>query len=288
MSIFTEMFGKEKVIIAMVHFPPLPGQPLYDTGRGVAGLVDVVGRDLSILARSGVDGVIFCNEGDRPYRTTAGPETTATMAAVITQLASDITVPFGVDVLWDPNAAIALAAATGAAYVREVFTGAYAGDFGVWNTDPAAALALRRRLGAEHIRLFFNVTAEFAAPIAPRDIGTAARSAVFSSLADAVCISGPVTGLSAEMDDLLIAKQTVGATPVIANTGVRTTTVGDILATVDGCIVGTALKREGVTWNEVDESRVEQLLDAAASSGHWQRTPRSSGNLAGGERAASA
>ena len=273
---FQSMFGKPKAIIAMAHFPAMPGQPLHDARGGVAALVDAVRHDVEILAESGVDAVMFCNEGDRPYRTQAGPEVPAVMAAAITEIKRDLELPFGVDILWDPVAAIALARAVGAAFVREVFTGAYAGDFGIWNTDPAAALEYRRKIGADDVKLFFNVTAEFAAPVAPREIGLTARSAVFSSLADAVCVSGVVTGTGVDLADLAAAKEAVdGAVPIIANTGVAPATVAEILSVADGCIVGTALKRDGNTWNEVDADRVARFVAAAAESGEWE--PRAAG-----------
>jgi membrane complex biogenesis BtpA family protein len=271
MTVIDELFGKPKAIIAMAHFPPLPGQPLHDAERGMAGLRDAVRHDVEILADSGVDAVMFCNEGDRPYRTKVGPEVPGAMATVIAELRDSLPIPFGVDVLWDPVAAIGIAHATGASFVREVVSGAYAGDFGVWDTDPAATLSYRRQIGADGVRLFFNVTAEFAAPIAPRDIALTARSAVFSSLADAVCVSGVVTGSGVDVADLRAAKQAVGDdAAVIANTGVRPETVADMLAVADACIVGTALKRDGNTWNEVERQRVEQLVEAATSSGLWQ------------------
>jgi membrane complex biogenesis BtpA family protein len=280
----SELFGKSKAIIAMAHFPPMPGQPLHDVSKGVRGQRDAVARDVEILAASGVDAVMFCNEGDRPYTTTAGPEVPAVMASIIAELKADLPIPFGVDILWDPVSAIGLAHAVGASFVREVFTGAYAGDFGVWNTDPAASLSYRRHLAADDVKLFFNITAEFAAPIAPRDIGLTARSAVFSSLADAVCVSGVVTGSGVDVEQLRAAKDAVGdEAAVIANTGVRPETVAEMLSVADACIVGTSLKRDGSTWNEVDAERVERLVAAAAESGHWEPA-RPSAVRAGGDR----
>jgi membrane complex biogenesis BtpA family protein len=272
-TVLDELFAKPKAIIAMAHFPPMPGQPLHDERGGVQALLDAVGRDVEILARSGVDAVLFCNEGDRPYRTRVGPEVPAVMAAVITELKRELRIPFGVDILWDPRSALGLAHAVGARFVREVFTGAYAGDFGIWNTDPAESLSYRRQISADDVKLFFNVTAEFAAPIAPRDVGLAVRSAVFSSLADAVCISGVVTGSEVDVSQLRQARDAAGEdAAVIANTGVRPETVAEILRVADGCIVGTAIKRDGDTWNEVDEARVDRLVSAAVQSGVWEPT----------------
>lgn len=270
MNSIEEIFGAPKAIIAMAHFPPLPGQPLYDAGRGLAFIEETVRHDVDVLSASGVDGILFCNEGDRPYRTQAGPETVAVMASVIGRLAPSLELPFGVDVLWDPQAAIAIAAATGAAFVREVFTGAYAGDFGIWNTDPAAALRFRRAIGAERVRLFFNVSAEFAVPLDRREIELAARSAVFSSLADGICVSGSITGTAPDLTLVRRAKEAVGEVAVIANTGVRAESVGRFLASADAVIVGTALKVGGVTWNRVDPARVHAFVKAASESGAWR------------------
>jgi uncharacterized protein len=269
-----EIFNRPKAIIAMAHFPPLPGQPLYDAAAGIEGIRSTVAHDVEILNDSGVDGLLFCNEGDRPYRTKAGPETIAVMSAVIGSLRPEITIPFGIDVLWDPIAAIAIAAATGASFVREVFTGAYSGDFGLWNTDPAASLRFRREIGGQRIRLFYNVSAEFAVALAERDIELVARSAVFSSLADGICVSGSITGTAPDASLVRRAKQAVGDVPVIANTGVRPETVGAFLADADAVIVGTALKVDGVTWNRVDPGRVHEFLRAAHESGAWQGLPR--------------
>jgi membrane complex biogenesis BtpA family protein len=269
-NVFESIFGKPRAVIAMAHFPPLPGQPLYDAAAGLDGIRARVTRDLEVLGGSDVDAVMFGNEGDRPYRTHVGPETIATMAALITELKRDLPIPFGVDVLWDPIATIAVAKATGASFAREIFTGAYAGDFGIWNTDAAEALGFRRRIDASGIPLFFNIAAEFAAPLAPREIGLTARSAVFSALADAVCVSGALTGVGVDLGRLRTVKDAVGDVAVIANTGVTAETVSEILDVADGVIVGTSLKRDGLTWNEVDRDRVLRFVDAASRSGSWQ------------------
>ncbi|MDI6871109.1 MAG: BtpA/SgcQ family protein [Bacillota bacterium] len=260
---FTELFGTEKAIIAMAHFLPMPGSPLYNEAGGVEAIREWVRRDVHALQDGGVDAIMFCNEGDRPYNFKASPATLATMAAVIGQLLPEIRVPFGVDILWDPQAAIALAKATGARFVREVFTGTYASDMGLWDTSCGEALRFRRNIGAGEVRLFFNINAEFAAPIGQRPLSLIAKSAVFSSLADVVCVSGPMTGQSVEVSDLSVIKNALPDTPVVANTGVRAENVREILKIADGVIVGTTLKQDGNTWNPVDPDRVRRFVEAA-------------------------
>ena len=45
-------FGAAKPIIAMVHFPPLPGSPRYDAKRGMQWLVDSCAADIENLEAS--------------------------------------------------------------------------------------------------------------------------------------------------------------------------------------------------------------------------------------------
>jgi predicted TIM-barrel enzyme len=78
-----ETFGNRKPVIAMAHFPPLPGAPHYDADAGMDGILDYVSSDLKNLQDGGVDCLMFGNEGDRPYLLSASPESLAAMAAAI-------------------------------------------------------------------------------------------------------------------------------------------------------------------------------------------------------------
>lgn len=260
-SILETLFGRPRPVIAMMHLLPLPGRPLYDSHGGIAAIVDSLRRDLDILQESGVDGLLFCNEGDRPYPFHTDRAPIATMAAVIGELRPHIRLPYGVDLLWDPMAALAVAQAVRASFVREVFTGVYDSDMGLWQPDAASALDYRRQIGAEGVRLFFNIEPEFARPVSERPIGALARSVVVSSLADAILISGAMAGAEVDLDHIREAKATVPTTPVLANTGVKIETVRATLAVADGVIVGTGLKHDGYTWNPVDPGRVRRFMD---------------------------
>jgi hypothetical protein len=261
---FQRIFGEgRKPVIAMAHLGPLPGTPLYDETRGVPGIVADVERDLGVLLQFPFDAVMFCNEGDRPYSLKAGFEGVAVMTRVVTELAPDDR-PYGVDFLWDGKAALAMAAATGASFIREVVTGAYESDMGVWAPDAGDLLRYRRNLGAQHIAVFMNVTPEFASPMGSRTVGQMARSAAVSSLADAILVSGPMAGAAPDPARIREAKEAVGdLAPVLANTGAKAGTVAGFLEAADGVIVGSDLKTGGGTWNPVDPERVKRFLEAA-------------------------
>ena len=142
---------------------------------------------------------MFGNENDRPYEFRVDTASTATMAYVIGRVREKITVPFGVNVLWDPMSSMALAAATGASFVREIFTGTYASDMGPWTPDAGKAMRYRNRLGRPDMALLYNISAEFAWSLDRRPLLDRARSAVFSSIPDAILVSGQITGEAAPM-----------------------------------------------------------------------------------------
>lgn len=266
MTRFEKVFGRKKPVIAMVHLGAMPGTPLHDKAGGVEAILQGARADLAALQAAGVDAVMFGNENDRPYELKVDTATTATMAYVIGRLRDEITVPFGVNVLWDPMASVALASATGAAFLREIFTGTYASDMGIWAPDAGAAQRYQHRLGAEGVALLYNVSAEFAGSLDPRSLPDRARSAVFSSIPDAVLVSGAITGEAAAMTDLEAVKRVLPRTPVLANTGVKHATIDDVMRVADGCIVGSALKHGGDTWAAVDADRARDFMDRARAA----------------------
>ena len=257
---FNSVFGTTKPVIAMVHLGALPGSPLFNTDQGLEGLLEAARAELNALQSAGVDAIMFGNENDRPYELIVDTASTATAAFIIGSLKSDIKVPFGVNMLWDPMATIALGAATGAQFVREIFTGSYASDMGSWTADAGKAMRYRDRLGRSDMLMFYNVSAEFAFSLDRRPLADRARSVNFSSVPDAILVSGQITGEAAEMSDLTAVKRVLPDTPVLANTGVKHETVQKVFEVADGCVIGSALKYEGDTWRPVDPARAMDFM----------------------------
>jgi uncharacterized protein len=261
-----DFFGsKAKAVIAMAHIGALPGSPMFDSKGGLAKLVDDVSRDIEKLQAGGVDAIMFGNENDRPYVFKAPPEGLAAMTAVVEAVKPTLRVPFGVNYLWDPTASVAIGVATGASFVREIFTGLFASDMGLWRPDCAEATRLRAQLGRPDLKLLFNINAEFAFSLDQRPIELRAKSAVFSSLADAILVSGPITGQPADASDLRKVCEAIREVPVFANTGVNIDNVAEVLKLASGVIIGTHFKVEGDTWNPVDGDRVRRFMDKVAT-----------------------
>ena len=264
-SWLSDLFCVTKPVIGMCHLSPLPGDPSYDRGRGVRAIVAHARREVESLQEGGVDGILISNEFSLPYLTKTEPITAVTMARIIGEINDAIEVPFGVNVLWDATASIDLAVATDAKFVREVFTGVYAGDFGLWNTNVGQTARHRLAVSGDDVRLLFNIVPEAANYLAGRDLASVTRSTVFNCVPDALCVSGLTAGAPTDNSVLKVVKDNAGDVPVIVNTGVRAETAEPSLRIADAAIVGTALKRDGIFENTVDVARVIELMDVVRS-----------------------
>ena len=210
MSWLKEVIGTEKAIIAMCHLDPLPGDPSYGPGSTMEQVIENARKDLLALQNGGVDAVMFSNEFSLPYLTQVETVTVAAMARIIGELKSDIKIPFGVNVLWDAERSLDLAAATGAKFVREIFTGVYASDFGLWNTNIGKTIRHQHKIGAGDVKLLFNIVPEAAKYVADRDIESIAKSTVFNNRPDALCVSGLTAGAETDAQLLKRVNRTLG------------------------------------------------------------------------------
>ncbi len=261
MTWLKEVIGTEKAIVAMCHMPAMPGDPGFDKDGGMDKVYDYTYTSLMALQQGGVDSVMFSNEFSLPYLTNVRTETVAAMARVIGQLMPHIKVPFGVNVLWDPYKSIDLAMATGARFVREIFTGVYASDFGVWNTNCGDVIRHQYSIGAQNVKLLFNIVPEAAKYLADRDILDIAKSTVFNNKPDALCVSGLTAGVETDSTVLKRVKEAVPNTVVFANTGCRADNIARQLSIADAAVVGTTFKVDGIFANPVDASRVKAFMD---------------------------
>jgi len=265
MTWLKEVFNVNKPVIAMCHLQALPGDPAWDKEKGLDWVIEMARADLKALQSGGVDGVMFSNEFSLPYLTDVEPITYTTMARIIGELKREITVPHGVNVLWDPKASIDLAVATDAFFVREIFTGVYASDFGLWNTNCGEVIRHQHKVGGENVKLLFNIVPEAAAYLGKRDMADIARSTVFNNLPDALCVSGLTAGAETDASTLKTVKDAVPETAVFANTGVRLSNVEEQISIADGTVTATTFKRDGNFFNEVDEKRVKEFMDKVKS-----------------------
>lgn len=251
-------------LIGMVHLPALPGTA--GSKLSMAAIIDRAVEEAKQLAKAGFDAVIVENFGDAPFAADRVPEETiAAMSVVIDNVVRSSGVPVGVNVLRnDALAALAIAATTGAAFIRvNVLSGAYATDQGVI-TGRANDVLRKRAAIAPHVAIAADVHVKHATPISQPDIALAADETAHRAGADVLIVSGTGTGKATDLEAVRRVKEAVPKTPLWIGSGVTAETVGDYLEIADGVIVGTALKRGGRTTAELDEKRVRDFTRAVS------------------------
>jgi hypothetical protein len=261
-SLIRREFGRDRLLIGMVHTLASPGTPLYDRAGGIKKIVAQARADAKALEEAGFHALLYCNESDMPYQSGVSAEVVAAMTEVIGACRAVTSLPHGVNVLIDPGASIAVAHATGGRFIRAFLTGALVGDLGMVVPDGAGALRRRAQLGADDIRIICNVTPGFSINLDMRPVEEQAAGAVFIGLADLVCVSGPAAGREPDLGLIERVARAVADTPVVVGTGVSAGNIRALARVVDAFVVGTSIKRDGKTLNPVDPARAAALVRA--------------------------
>jgi membrane complex biogenesis BtpA family protein len=250
-------------VIGMVHLRALPGSPRWD--GDMAALVRAAVDDARALAEGGADALLVENHGDVPFTARrVDAATVAGMAVAVAEIRRAVPLPVGVNVLKnDVRSALAVAAATGARFVRvNVHVGAVAADQGIIQSDAHDTLRYRRLLGVD-VAILADVQAKHGLPLAPVPIEQEARDCYTRGLADGLVVSGVATGEPTPMADLKRVRGAVPEAPLLVGSGASPETVAELLSVADAVIVGTSIKRDGRLANPVDVERVRRLVVAA-------------------------
>ena len=262
----SEIFGRDKTLIGMIHCPAFPGSPRY-RGESMATIYDTCLRDAERLIKGGLHGLVVENHGDVPFSKPEdiGPETSAFMSVVTDRIKQEFDVPVGINVLANaPLPALATAVAGGADFIRvNQWANAYVANEGFMEGRAAEAMRYRSLLRAEHVKIFTDSHVKHGshAIVADRSIPEMTRDLAFFD-SDCIIATGQRTGNSATLEEI---EEIGGAThlPLLVGSGVTEENIAQILDRTNGVIVASSLKEGGVWWNPVDETRVARFVAAA-------------------------
>ena len=251
-------------LIGMVHLAALPGAPGYRGGIGE--VIAAAVRDAETLQIAGFDGLMIENYGDVPFFAEKVPSiTVSAMTAAVQAIADAVDIPFGVNVLRnDGEAAMSIAAVTGASYIRvNVLSGSMQTDQGLITGRAAELARLRRSLGLE-VGILADVFVKHAVPPSGLTIEQAAADTWERGLADALIVSGAGTGEEPDAGDLRRVHVAVPDAHLLVGSGARVDNVTKLLETAGGVIAGTALKHGHVTTAAVDLDQARAFIEAAS------------------------
>lgn len=261
-----DIFRTPKPVIGMVHCWPLPGAPGY-SGYGIDTIIEHALRDARALEEGGVDGIIVENMWDIPFRAgpNVAPESVAAHAVVARAVGKAISLPLGINLVHNGGVSLlGIAIAAGASFIRVcMLTGAGVWEAGEWDEGCAAELLRRRKeLGAEHIKILADVDKKHSVRFPGIDLATHIEWTRFSG-ADALIVSGKMTGDAPDLDKVREAKSLAKGSPLIIGSGATEENVGAFLGVADGVIVGSSIKEGGRIEEPVDIDRVERFVLAA-------------------------
>lgn len=264
MSSTTDIFGRNKALIGMVHVAALPGTARHHLP--MTSIVRQAVEEAKLLVDCGFDSILIENMHDAPYlRRNVGPEIISAMTMLACAIRDSVSVPLGVQILAGANcASLAVAHAANAAFIRaEGFVFASVADEGIFDeADAGPLLRYRKSIGAENVKVFADVKKKHSSHsiTADVDISETAKAAEFFG-ADGVIITGIATGQAIRVNDLGTAR--VATTlPLIVGSGVTPESVTDLFAYADALIVGSWYKKDGIWFNPPEENRARELVKA--------------------------
>jgi uncharacterized protein len=256
-----QIFNTTQPIIGVVHLLPLPTSARW--GGSLSAIIDRAEQEAVALVSGGVDGIVVENFFDAPFpKSRVDPAVVSAMTTIVTRLMELVALPIGINVLRnDSLSAMAIASCTGASFIRvNVLSGVMATDQGLIEGCAHELLRYRRELGAD-VKILADVLVKHAQPLSSSDLTNAVCETIDRGLADAIILSGAVTGSPPSLEDLRLARAAAGSTPMFVGSGASVENINSLMQFADGAIVSSSLKRQGKIENSIDPIRVSQFVE---------------------------
>ena len=248
------------LVMAMIQPPALPGSYRYD-GRGIADSAKKALEETEQVAALGFDGIILQNMNDMPIRQHSRPEAIAYM----TRIAQEIKLRFpqlklGILVNWDGVAALAVADAVGADFIRveHLFTRAEVTSAGLLQAQCCEILELRRRIGSR-IPIYADIYESHGEHLGKIPVADAAWEAVNEAFADGLFLGGKNDAERLQVCRQVKARVNV---PCLLSGGATADNIANLLQIYDGVSVATWIKG-GDMKNPIDSIRAKRFLQNA-------------------------
>lgn len=255
-----KMFETTPEIIAALHLPEFA----LNRHRSVAWYEDYALANAGVFAEAGVPWIKLQDQ-----TRTSGPASTETLAlmASLGRLIRAEYPDLGLGIIieaHDPEAALSVAHATGASFVRlKVFVGGAMTADGPRHGLGSAAVAHRQAIGGTDVTILADVHDRTARPLSDESQPFAADWAVRTG-ADGLIITG--SSFPDTLDRIAAVRKTVGAAPILIGGGVTESNLGEALAASDGVVVSSALMRKDTGEDDIlrwDPDLCRRFMDKA-------------------------
>ncbi|MEA2096205.1 MAG: BtpA/SgcQ family protein [Candidatus Cloacimonadota bacterium] len=258
---FINEFQKKKLIIGMVHVGALPGTP--NNKYSISQIISKAVQEAILYEQNGLDAIILENMHDVPYlNKEVGPEITASMAAIATEVKKNISIPSGVQILAGANKeALAVAKASGCEFIRvEGFVYSHIADEGLMNACAGKLMRYKKMIGAEDIAVFADIKKKHSSHSITSDLDiTDFAEACKFFLANGIIITGRSTSEEADINELQKVHKTCDL-PILIGSGITLNNIDKYWNHTDGFIIGSYFKEDGNWKNAVSGDRVQLFM----------------------------
>ncbi len=242
--------------IGMIHLP-------QTTNQSSEALAEYTAKEADKLINAGFDGVLVENYNDYPFPRDKCPNTTLEK---VRRVLEDLTKEYpgivvGLNLLRNCGLdSLSLACELGLDFIR---VNAYMEP--VWAPEgllgPLAYMIQREKtLRGCRIKVYADVNVKHSRPILGYKV--ALENLVARGRADGVIVTGEATGRKTSPLHVYLARlMAPDNMEVLVGSGVSVDNIGLYMGIADGVIVGTSIKKDGITANPVDPERARRLIE---------------------------
>lgn len=240
-------------IIGMCHLMALPGDPNYQ--NNIDKTIERAKKEIEILQKYGITKILFSNEFSYPYTNNVSTVSILSMAYIIGVLKKDLSVPFGVDCMYDPYSTINIATSVNSDFYRITLSNLNVDDLVLGKAEINKIVRYADSLKKiSNPDLFLNISIPFKKIVNKEDISVLISSIITQINPFAIC-------LSSDNDFYSLFHSLSNDKPlIICDGGCNEKNIIDISKCANGVIIGTALKKNGLLNNQIDEERVKNIL----------------------------
>ncbi|MDY4609698.1 MAG: BtpA/SgcQ family protein [Sphaerochaetaceae bacterium] len=246
-----------KKIYGMVNLMALPGSFSYG-GQGMRAIIQAAVEEAEALHEAGFTGFLVQNMQDGPVKQTASPSSVAATAVVTAELTRRFPdMEIGVLLTWDGIGSLAVAAASGASFIRveHGYTRAEMAACGMIEAQCAEVCTARRQPGMD-VPVYADVFEPHGEHIHPCPLETALQETVNYAHADGIFLCGKTFQESLEL--VRRARKAIPGVPIIIGGGVKGENAYEAALAFDGICVGAWIK-DGNLANRINLEKAKHI-----------------------------
>lgn len=248
-------------IIGMCHFLQLPNDPNYCVKKGLGLSIDRAKNDLEVLQKNGIHKILFSNEFSYPYMKKLNPITPLSMAYLIGMLKKELSVPFGVDCMYDSYATAYLANATNADFCRITLQKSDLNSYIYGRTDIGEIIRqLKNYNYSNNCEIVLNVSEPLKESLINSNFNYLLSEIITQIKPQTICLSSNICLKLINDTNFIDFKNKYYETKFFCDGGCNAENISTILNTFDGAIIGKAFKDNEILNNPINSDNVFKIM----------------------------